>query len=78
MPKQQLSAKDRATIKQVEPFFLSIKDAAEFLGLEPKTLRNKISARTWPLKVYRIGTKPVFLLTDLQWYAQAIVDGTDV
>jgi excisionase family DNA binding protein len=41
--------------KSFEKRMLGIKELGEYLGLQPQTIYNKISAGTFPIKTKRIG-----------------------
>jgi predicted DNA-binding transcriptional regulator AlpA len=55
-----------------EPYCLSYEDAARFLGIGTKTLRNRVSEGNFPVKVRRLGSKPVFLVRELRDYAESL------
>jgi len=54
-----------AETKQLRPAALSYADAALYLGLSVKTLRNKVSRGEFPVKPRRLGGKPLFLVAEL-------------
>jgi hypothetical protein len=55
-------------IQKVKPRALSVKDAAEYIGLAPKTLRNRLGRRAknpFPVRPRYYGGKPLFLIEEL-------------
>jgi hypothetical protein len=57
------------------PRLLSIDDAAEFIGLSPGTLRNRLCRRAadpFPVRPKRQGRRVVFDIKDLEKYADEL------
>ena len=58
-----------------EPRLLTVDLAAQYLGLAPKTLRNRLGPRAedpFPVKPKRIGRKLLFDRMDLDAYADLL------
>jgi hypothetical protein len=58
-------------IKEITPRLLSIEQAARFLGIAPKTLRNRIGPRAehpFPVRPKKIGKRVLFDRRDLNTY----------
>jgi len=58
-------------IKDVTPRLLSVEQAARFLGIAPKTLRNRIGPRAkhpFPVRPKKIGRRVLFDRRDLNTY----------
>lgn len=54
---------------------LSIEDAAEYLGISAKTIRNGLgrkAERKFPVKAKRYGRRVVFDIKDLNKYADSL------
>jgi len=51
---------------------LPYSDAAFYLGLSVKTLRNKISLGALPFRPRRIASKPLFDIRDLDAFVDAL------
>lgn len=63
-------------IPEVEPFFLDINNTARFLGGKSvKTIRNELSAGTFPVKPRKLGGRVVFPLAELRAYAESVCTG---
>jgi hypothetical protein len=61
---------------QVKPRLLNVNDTAKYLGIAPKTLRNRLGPKAqnpFPVKPKRIGRRVLFDLKELD----AFVDGLD-
>jgi hypothetical protein len=61
---------------QIRPRLLKIDDAARYLGIAPKTIRNRLGPRAsnpFPVKPKRIGKRVLFDVRALD----AFVDGLD-
>jgi predicted DNA-binding transcriptional regulator AlpA len=56
--REDLKARDRA--------LLTIRQAAAFLGMAEKTLRNRLSDGTFPLRPVRLSGRPLFKRRDLE------------
>ena len=55
-------------VETIKPRLVSLKDAARYLGLAPKTLRNRTGPKAvnpLPLQPRKIGGKVLFLLVEL-------------
>ena len=53
----------------INPRLLDVESAARFLGIAPKTLRNRLGSRApdpFPVKPKRIGKKVLFDIKDLK------------
>lgn len=62
-------------IQKVKPRALSVKDAAEYIGLAPKTLRNRLGPRAknpFPVSPRYYGDKPLFLVDELDDYLESL------
>jgi predicted DNA-binding transcriptional regulator AlpA len=60
----------RADLKARDRALLTIRQAAAFLGMAEKTLRNRLSDGTFPLRPVRLSGRPLFRRRDLE----ALVD----
>ncbi len=58
--------------KNVRPRLLRIEQAAAYLGLSPKTISNRLSDGTFPVKSKRIGRTVLFDLRDLDKYVDEL------
>jgi len=59
----------------IRPRMLDINDTAEYLGLSPKTIRNRIgpmAENPFPVKPYRQGRKVTFKIEDLDAYIDSL------
>lgn len=56
--REDLKSRDRA--------FLTIRQAAVFLGMAEKTLRNRLSDGSFPLRPVRLSGRPLFKRRDLE------------
>jgi hypothetical protein len=59
----------------VRPRLVGIEDAARYLGIAPKTIRNRIGPKAknpLPVKPKRIGGKVLFDLRELDEYADSL------
>jgi predicted DNA-binding transcriptional regulator AlpA len=61
-----------AKVETLQPYGLAYDDAARFLGVATKTLRNMVSRGAFPVKPRRLGSKPVFLRDELTAYLKAL------
>ncbi len=62
-------------MQEVKPRALSVKDAAEYMGLAPKTLRNRLGPRAkdpFPVKPRYFGSKPLFLREELDAFLEGL------
>jgi excisionase family DNA binding protein len=64
---RQLRQEIRAAGKRLLP----IPEAAEYLGISPRTIRNDLSRKTFPVRPVRYGGKVLFRREDLD----AFIDG---
>jgi len=54
---------------------LSVEDAAEYLGISPKTIRNGLGRKAepkFPVKAKKYGKRVVFDIKDLNKYADSL------
>jgi excisionase family DNA binding protein len=51
--------------KKTEKRGYTVTEAADYLGISPRTIYNEISRRTFPIKPRRWGRKPIFRKEDL-------------
>jgi len=61
---------------KVKPRLLGIDDTALYLGIAPKTLRNRLGPRAehpFPVKPKRIGKRVLFDIKDLDAYVDSLV-----
>jgi len=71
---RQLRADLRATSKRL----LTVDEAAHYLGLAPRTLRNGLgprAAKPFPVKPVRVGGRVLFEKKSLDRYIDALGDG---
>ena len=61
----------RRDLKAGKRKLLSVNETAAYLGISPKTIRNKISDGTFPVKPVRLSGRVLFRLDDLD----LLVDG---
>ena len=61
--------------KTVSPRGLSYLDAAKYIDIAQKTLRNKVSSGDFPVRPRRFGGKPLFLKEDLDDFLDALPVG---
>ena len=64
-------------IETITPRALCIKDAALYLGLAPKTLRNRLSDKEnpFPVRPRYFGGKPLFLKEELDAFLESLPAG---
>lgn len=72
--------RDNTTIKamKMDKRLLSIEDAARYLGIAPKTVRNRLGRKAenpFPVKPKRIGTRVLFDVKDLNAYIDKLPVG---
>ena len=70
---RQLRAEIRAPAKRL----LSIPEAAEYLGLAPRTVRNELSRKTFPVRPVKHGGKVLFRREDLDRYIDGLVGAAE-
>jgi len=56
----------REDLKAQNNALLTIREAAAYLGLAEKTLRNRLSDRSFPLRPVRLSGRPLFKRRDLE------------
>ncbi len=61
----------RRDLKAGKRKLLSVNETAAYLGISPKTIRNKISDGTFPVKPVRLSGRVLFRVDDLD----LLVDG---
>ena len=62
-------------VESVRPRLVGVDDAARYLGLAPKTLRNRTGPRATdplPVPIKRIGKKVLFDVKDLDHYVDSL------
>lgn len=59
-------------VDTVQRRLLPYADAAAYLGLSTKTLRNKISLGTLPFRPRRIASKPLFDIRELDAFVDSL------
>lgn len=62
-------------ISKIKPKALSINEAARYIGLSPKTLRNRLGRKAenpFPVKPKRHGRKLFFMLSDLDAFLEGL------
>jgi excisionase family DNA binding protein len=62
----------RAELQTPAPRLLSLNQAAGYLGLAPRTVRNELSRKIFPVKPVRHGGKILFKRTDLDAYVDSL------
>ena len=63
-----------AKVREIRPRLLCIRDAARYLGLAPKTLRNRLSDKDkpFPVRPRYYGGKPLFEVRELDAFIDAL------
>ncbi len=67
--------KDTIIKREIKPRMLSIDEAAGYIGLAAKTIRNRIGQKAekpFPVKPKRIGGRVLFDIKDLDKYLDAL------
>ena len=64
-------------VEQIQPRGLPYEDAAKYLGCAVKSLRNRVSEGTFPVKPRRLWNKPVFLREELDRYLDGLPADTE-
>jgi hypothetical protein len=61
-------------VEAIRPRLVSIADAAQYLGLAPKTLRNRLSDKVnpFPVRPRYYGGKPLFEVSELDAFIEAL------
>lgn len=62
----------RQEIRSASKRLLPIPEAAEYLGLSPRTVRNELSRKTFPVRSVRHGGKVLFRREDLDRYIDSL------
>mgnify|MGYP000947268317 CR=1 FL=1 len=60
---------------EIKPRMLSVEQTAEYVGLSPKTIRNRIGRKAkivFPVKPKRIGGRVLFDIKDLDAYLDGL------
>jgi hypothetical protein len=61
--------------RDIAPRMLSVEDAARYIGLAAKTIRNRIGSKAekpFPVKPKRIGGRVLFDIKDLNTYLDCL------
>jgi hypothetical protein len=61
--------------KEIEPRMLSVDDAARYIGIAAKTIRNRIGPKSkiaFPVKPKRIGGRVLFDVKELDAYIDVL------
>ena len=64
-----------AKVDAIRPRLLSVSDAAKYLGLAPKTLRNRLGPKAqnpFPVKPRYYGGKPLFEVRELDAFVDSL------
>ena len=59
----------------IKPRLLNVEQAARYLGLAPKTIRNRLGPKApdpFPVKPKRIGKRVLFEIKDLDFYVDSL------
>jgi predicted HTH domain antitoxin len=59
-------------VEAIRPRLVSIADAAQYLGLAPKTLRNRLSDKSFPVRPRYYGGKPLFEVSELDAFIDSL------
>jgi predicted DNA-binding transcriptional regulator AlpA len=73
--KQLRSRQLNQKVMQVRPRLLNVEETAKYLGIAPKTLRNRIGPRAehpFPVKPKRIGKRVLFEMKALDAYIDSL------
>jgi hypothetical protein len=64
----------KVQVEAIRPRLVSIADAAQYLGLAPKTLRNRLSDKEnpFPVRPRYYGGKPLFELSELDTFIDSL------
>lgn len=63
------------TLKEIRPRMFSVKDAAKYMGIAEKTLRNRLGPKAehpFPVKPKHIGGKVLFDRKDVDTYLDSL------
>lgn len=58
--------------REVKRAALSYANAATYVGLAEKTLRNRVADKTFPVRPRRYGRKPLFLVRELDQFLESL------
>lgn len=58
--------------KELRPAALGYADAARYCGLAEKTLRNRVCNRSFPVRPRKFGSKPLFLVSELDEFLKSL------
>ena len=63
-----------AKVQEIRPRLLCVKDAAKYLGLATKTLRNRLSdkIKPFPVRPRYYGGKPLFEVKELDDFIDSL------
>lgn len=67
--------KQETVKKEISPRMLSVEDTAKYMGIAPKTIRNRIGPKAtivFPVKPKRIGGRVLFDVRDLNAYLDSL------
>lgn len=67
----------RQEIKGAGKRLLPIPEAAEYLGLSPRTIRNDLSRKVFPVKPVKYRGKVLFRREDLDAFISGLVGGAE-
>jgi hypothetical protein len=61
-------------VETVQPRLVSVADAAKFIGIAPKTLRNYLSnkEKPFPVRPRYFGGKPLFEVAELEAFIDSL------
>lgn len=62
----------REDLQLSHKLLLTIDELAQVLGASPKTIRNQLSAGTFPIKPRRIGGRVFFRRRDVEEYVNSL------
>ncbi|MDD2901550.1 MAG: helix-turn-helix domain-containing protein [Syntrophales bacterium] len=62
----------RQEIRSAGKRLLPIPEAADYLGISPRTIRNELSRKTFPVRAVRHGGKVLFRRQDLDAYIESL------
>ena len=71
----------RVKVESVRPRAVSLVDAAVYIGISPKTLRNRTGPRApnpFPVKPRYYGGKPLFLVEELDQFLEGLPTGESI
>ena len=59
-------------VQEINARLLSLKDTAVYVGLAPKTLRNRLSEGSFPVKPRYYGGKPLLEVSELDAWIESL------